>query len=235
MLVTNSTVPSICFSSAYQWQIAHCLLLRSVGTPSYLPLSCRQFKRCCFKQNHQLVCMREHLSFKCYGYLFQDKKKRTEMNKSRCNLFIEGVLIDAWWVCLWVSHVEREGFQNPHHAATLLSSQRRSLSGSLAGWFFSQQKGVRGSLERLEGLRRAWAEWKQMSGALDAKCACVCLRVCVQQPCSALTCFTTPMSFRHGDTYSSLLSPPFWLTEVWERSRDVQECRSASETENHHI
>lgn len=171
--VWGDKLPTVCFSP------------QSYPPPFYLPLSGRQFKRCCFKQNHLLVCMREHLSFKCYIYLFQDKKKRTEMNKSRCNLFIEGVLIDAWWVCLWVPHVEREGFQNPRHAATLLSSRRvtQSLSGSSKPRQADFSVNRRGEREfRVTGgggLRREWAEWKQMSGALDAKCACVRLCVCV--------------------------------------------------------
>lgn len=98
----------------------------------------------------------------------------------------------------------------------------QSLSGSLAGWFFSQQKGVRGSLERLEGLRRAWAEWKQMSGALDAKCACVCL--CVSNS-RALLLLVLPLEFPSVTVIHIPLSS---LRSDWQRSeKEVEMFRNA--------
>lgn len=153
---------------------------------------------------------------------------------------------------LGVSHTQCEVVLNPPHAATVLCSQRQSLSGvwRFGRLVFSQQKGRERALRVTRGAGMRVSRVKANVMRLAANCACVCMRACVFGCCTVRTgprlilkcqsptaahCSCSLQHFISLHHYLFSLFPSLWLTEVGKANGDVQECGSSSETENDHI
>jgi len=173
--------------------------------------------------------------------LFSTKKSDgARLHKSRCDLFIE-----SWWIFDGsVSGFHLSSFKTLSHSHIALQSEVVCWREKLWQADFQSTEGMRESLERLEAPRWELAEWKQnVRDARCQDCSHMPASVCVWLPDSSnrprFYLKRSNCCWRLSLVFSNLCNLSFfpWLprTEVRAGNGDVQECRSASKTENHHL